>query len=129
VYFQRLKYILIVFLFFYIQGCDYNKKSTWVMLNVNKTGKQGDAHIISKGSMHFMIDTGQQYYVRSILIPYLRKHRITHLKGVLITHPHFDHYGGMKDLIESGISIDEIYMNMPTKEQMKREWWGGIIVI
>lgn len=120
-----IKYLLSVCFLFYIQGCDYDKKTKWVMLNVNELDKQGDAHIISKGASHFMIDTGQQYYVRSVVIPYLKKHRITHLKGILITHPHFDHYGGTKDLIESGISIETLYMNMPTQAQMKREWWGG----
>ena len=122
-----IKYLLSVCFLFYIQGCDYDKKTKWVMLNVNELDKQGDAHIISKGASHFMIDTGQQYYVRSVVIPYLKKHRITHLKGILITHPHFDHYGGTKDLIESGISIETLYMNMPTQAQMKREWWGGTI--
>ena len=113
----------------FVVGCSDSNPLKWTMVNVNATGRQGDAHILSKGNKHYMIDTGQEYYVATVLLPYLRKHRLMHLNGILVTHPHFDHYGGLKYLIEHGIKIDAIYMNLPTKQQMEREWWGGNTVI
>ena len=124
-----MKYIILILLIILNVGCKENSDLYWIMINVNSTGKQGDAHLIIKGNKTFMIDTGQAYYVANTLLPYLKKRNITHLNGVLITHPHFDHYGGMRTLIENNIKIDSIYMNMPTEQQMKKEWWGGIILI
>ena len=115
--------ILIIFVSYKLYTQDHNLH--WVMINVNSTGKQGDAHLIFKDKKYFMIDTGQRYYVENTLMPYLKKHKIAHISGILVTHPHFDHYGGLKYLIEHGIKIDTVYMNLPTKEQMDHEWWGG----
>lgn len=123
-----MKYPLKLSIFFILLGYNllaFDKNLYWMMVNVNSTGKQGDAHILSKHGKLFMIDTGQKYYVATTLLPFLRQKHFMHFNGILITHPHFDHYGGLKYLIEHHIKIDAIYMNLPTKEQMEREWWGG----
>ncbi|SFV63054.1 metallo-beta-lactamase family protein [hydrothermal vent metagenome] len=101
-----------------------NQKLTWTSINVSTT-TQGDAHLISKGNKHFLIDTGAHKVVDTTLLPYLKKHNITDIEAVLITHPHFDHYGGLISLLENNITISKVYMNIPTPEQMHREWWGG----
>jgi len=92
-----MKYLFLFLLVFASINVGCNKESDklqWMMINVNSTGKQGDAHLLIGGDKHFMIDTGQVYYVKNTLLPFFKKHNINHLDGVLITHPHFDHYGG-----------------------------------
>ncbi|MEA1880423.1 MAG: MBL fold metallo-hydrolase, partial [Campylobacterota bacterium] len=53
------------------------------------------------------------------------KEGVKSIDKVLITHPHNDHYGGLKVLIDEGIKIKTIFMNIPTKKQMAQEPWGG----
>ncbi len=121
-----MKIITLLFVLFLITGCKQTKELTWTAINVNSTGKQGDSHLISKNGRHFMIDTGQYYYVKRTLIPYLKSKHISYIDSILITHPHLDHYGGLVELMKSGIKIGKVYMNMPTKEQVDNEPGGGI---
>lgn len=102
----------------------YNKL-TWTSINVCDENQQGDAHLISKGNKYFLIDGGKYELASSHLIPYLKSKNIKHLDGVMINHPHSDHYGGIKSLFENNINISKLYMNMPTPAQIAREWWGG----
>lgn len=39
---------------------------------------------------------------KDIILPYLRKNNITQLEGIIVSHPHIDHYGGLlsKKLVE-----------------------------
>ena len=112
--------ILALFVVISLTSCKDKKELTWTAINVNSTGKQGDAHLISKNGRHFMIDTGQYYYVKRTLIPFLKRKHISYIDSILITHPHFDHYGGLVELMKSEIKIGRVYMNMPTKEQMEK---------
>lgn len=74
---------------------------------------QGDAILVdTPGNRHFLIDTGPWrpgYSSGSdVIIPELRARGINRLNGVVLTHPHADHIGGMPDLI-AAIPIDTIY--------------------
>lgn len=113
--------IAIVAFMFYGDG---NTNTTWISINVS-TGVQGDAHLISKNNKHILIDTGAYNVADSSLIPKLKKYGVKEIDALIISHPHFDHYGGTLPILRAGIKIKNIYMNMPTPEQMKREWWGG----
>jgi competence protein ComEC len=114
--------LLLVYLLFYIKPL--YAKVTWTSVNICHT-IQGDAHLVSKNNKHFLIDTGSHREAPLYLVPFLKKHHIDTIEAILITHPHFDHYGGVVDILEANITVKKIYMNMPTKEQMHKEWWGG----
>ena len=97
---------------------------TWTSINVCH-GIQGDAHLISKDNKHILIDVGAYNVANSTILPYLQEHNISEIDSIIITHPHFDHYGATMPILQSGIKVKHIYLNMPTPEQMKKEWWGG----
>ena len=117
-----------VALIFLISAC-HNPFSTgtltWTVINVNAYLQQGDAHLISKNGKHMLIDTGHESYASTVLIPTLRKANVKTIENILITHPHNDHYGGLKALMNEGFDIKVIHMNMPTQQQMLQEPWGG----
>lgn len=59
------------------------------------------------------------------MVPFLKKERIIHLDAVFISHPHKDHYEGLKAVLVSGIRISEVYFNLPNKEICDAEIpWG-----
>jgi phosphoribosyl 1,2-cyclic phosphate phosphodiesterase len=50
------------------------------------------AALINVGKKQFLIDAGPDFREQALT------HKITHLDGLLITHSHFDHVGGLDDL-------------------------------
>jgi phosphoribosyl 1,2-cyclic phosphate phosphodiesterase len=48
--------------------------------------------LIETEGKKFLIDAGPDFRMQAL------SHHITHLDGLLITHPHFDHVGGLDDL-------------------------------
>ena len=112
-----------------LQGCGNTKeknKLIWVCVNVSNPKPQGDAHVITKNGKTVIIDGGEYNQGKHNLLPFLKKNNLFEIDNVLITHPHYDHYGGIIALLEDGnFTIHNLYMNMPTKGQMKKEWWGG----
>ncbi|MEM7231552.1 MAG: MBL fold metallo-hydrolase [Planctomycetota bacterium] len=70
----------------------------------------GDAILLEFPSgKSLLIDSGIGLYSQFIL-NYLEARGIEELDGLLLTHPHQDHYGGMKDLVES-IPIGRFFHN------------------
>jgi competence protein ComEC len=96
------------------------------MVNVNHTALQGDAHLIQfKGGRTILIDAGYIQPAKEKLVPFLKKEGVTVIDIVFISHPHRDHYEGLKPIIDNGIHISEVYFNLPDKEICDAEIpWG-----
>ena len=89
---------------------------TWTMVNVNHTPQQGDAHVLrfANGKV-VLIDAAHMQPALDALIPFLREQKITRIHQFFATHPHKDHYQGIKAILDSGIKVDEAYFNLPDK--------------
>ena len=77
---------------------------TLLSVNVGKA----DAHLLICGDAAYLIDTGTKDSFDH-LEAVLRANGITRLDGVILTHTHDDHTGGLKKLLKSGIRIDHVY--------------------
>jgi competence protein ComEC len=84
----------------------------WHMVNVN-TDKQGDAHLLLDNGIVTFIDAGRKSEADTNLIPYLQNLNINRIDNFFISHPHTDHTGGLKSLLENDFSIRKIYYNLP----------------
>lgn len=61
---------------------------------------QGDSILITTPSgKHFLLDAGKRS-ARKVLLPLFKERNITKLDGVIISHAHMDHVGGLKYLAE-----------------------------
>lgn len=125
------RYLIILIILFIFYGCwepqepvPEKQHFRWDMINVNRGTMQGDAHLITSSKHAILVDTGEKRYAKDVLIPFLHKQDIKKLDAVIITHSHFDHYGGLVDLLHSPIEIKHIYMRPASKEWIKREWPG-----
>ena len=98
----------------------------WVMINVSTRNLQGDAHLIrTKGEKTILIDVGYYAPAKEQLVPFLQDQAITRIDSLFVTHPHRDHYEGIKALLEAGIKIGEVYFNLPDQVLCDRELpWG-----
>lgn len=73
-------------------------------INVGKA----DALLLRSGTSAYLIDTGTKKSAPALL-SVLRKEGITRLTGVILTHTHADHVGGLKELLSSEIAVESIY--------------------
>lgn len=98
----------------------------WTMVNVNHSAGQGDAHVISfKDNEVILIDTGTELAAREKLLPFLKDNYVTAIDSVFISHAHKDHYAGLRVLLESDITIQSVYFNIPNKKVCDNEIpWG-----
>lgn len=71
-----------------------------------------DYNVSAKKYVYAMIDTGK-YYDASKIIDYLKAHNIKRLEYLFITHFHSDHYGGLKEILESsGVYVNKLVLPM-----------------
>lgn len=84
----------------------------WHMVNVNQRG-QGDAHLLIAGGVHAMVDAGEYDQAKAHLVPYLYGLNVNHIEHFFVSHPHTDHYAGIDAMLDAGITIGNIYYNMP----------------
>ena len=61
---------------------------------------QGDSVLVSLGEHHLLIDTGSAAS-RDLLLGELDRLGVEALDAILITHPHEDHYGNVRMLLET----------------------------
>ena len=61
---------------------------------------QSDCILIKTGKENYLIDTGWEYY-SSKLLNYLNSNNIDKIDGVILTHYHNDHYGGLNMLLKT----------------------------
>ena len=76
------------------------------LLSVNV--RKGDAHLLRCGDAVYLIDTGKKKNYDDLYAA-LRKNGIDRLTGVILTHTHSDHTGGLKQLVQSDITVENVY--------------------
>ena len=81
-----------------------NQEMSLLAINVRKA----DALLLRSGNSAYLIDTGSKKSADALLDA-LRKEGITRLDGVILTHTHADHTGGLKALLVSEIEVENIY--------------------
>jgi beta-lactamase superfamily II metal-dependent hydrolase len=60
-----------------------------------------------------LIDVAEAADANGAALNYLRAHGITKIDLVVISHFHVDHYGRLRDVINAGIQVDRVAVNMP----------------
>ena len=85
-------------------GDEFSPEMSLLAINVRKA----DALLLRCGESAYLIDTGTKKEADTLL-GVLRNEGITRLTGVILTHTHADHVGGLKALVSSGIEIENIY--------------------
>ena len=110
---SRIQRFITFVLYLFLGACSVPPESSWHMINVNYGRLPGDAHLLETGTQVVMIDAGSYDPAKKVVVPYLQKLGIDKIDHLFISHPHRDHYGGLRALAESGIEIDSLYFKIP----------------
>lgn len=70
--------------------------------------RKADALLLRSGESAYLIDTGSEESYPA-LYSALKKEGISRLTGVILTHIHKDHAGGLEQLVESDITVENVY--------------------
>jgi len=90
---------------------------------------QGDAILLRLGQHTWLIDTGPSRPIdqgERTILPHLRREGIDHLRGVIVSHPHQDHYGGTAAVLR-GIRVDTLYIAQASFDDPVYERWRQAI--
>ena len=98
--------LLVLSLLFSAGSGEQAEESEMSLLALNV--RKADALLLRCGQSAYLIDTGIKKN-SDMLLDALRKEGITKLTGVILTHTHADHTGGLKALLESEIEVENIY--------------------
>jgi beta-lactamase superfamily II metal-dependent hydrolase len=86
----------------------------WTMLNVSPNQEQADCHLIElPDGRNVLIDIADAADAPGAAVRALQARGISHVDLVVLTHFHRDHYGRLKDLVNSGVTIDAVVFNLP----------------
>lgn len=96
------------------------------MLNVTPKEGQGDCHLLQfPNGTRVLIDPAEGWDATGTAIEQLQKLQIDHLDLVIISHFHRDHYGCLVEMLNSGIKVDRVVLNVPDKSIADLEIpWG-----
>jgi competence protein ComEC len=99
----------------------------WTMINVTPAQLQADCHLIEfPDDTRVLIDAAEAADAPGVLLAYLQAHKIKRLNLVLLSHFHRDHYGKLLDIINSGIKVDRVALNLPASREIAdvEKPWG-----
>lgn len=103
-----------------------DEETTWTMLMVTPKNDIADCHLIKMpGGFTVLIDAGKLADTPDAVLNQLRANHVTSIDLMVISHFHIDHYGALTDLVEQGIQIKRVALNVPDKSAAERERpWG-----
>jgi competence protein ComEC len=96
------------------------------MFNVVGKIGQADCHLLQfPDGSNILIDVADGVDVPGAALAHLNKLHIHRLALVVISHFHKDHYGRLIDVLNAGIRVDRVVLNVPNKKSADREIpWG-----
>lgn len=118
---------LCVFLFAFANtACGAAEETRWTMLMVTPREDVADSHLIElPDGRKVLIDAGKLGDSPAAVLNQLKAAKVTDIDLVIISHFHIDHYGVLTDLIDAGIRLRRVAVNVPDRAAADPEKpWG-----
>jgi competence protein ComEC len=98
----------------------------WHMLNVSSRNEQADCHLITfPDGRNVLIDVGEAANAPGTALAAIIAAKVSCLDLVIVSHFHQDHYGRLLDVLNAGIQIKRVALNIPDEATARREEpWG-----
>lgn len=98
----------------------------WTMLNVSPKEEQADCHLVTfPDGQQILIDAADAGDAPGVAVKEFSALGVKHLSFILISHFHRDHYGRLLDILDTGVAVDRVIVNVPVQRVADRELpWG-----
>jgi competence protein ComEC len=86
---------------------------------------QGDAFLLRFGEDTWLVDAGPSRPMDSgarTIVPHLQREGIDHLRGIIVSHPHQDHYGGVGAVL-ADVRVDSLYVAAASLQHPVYQHW------
>jgi competence protein ComEC len=105
---------------------DSVESARWAMLNVMGREDVADCHLLTlPGGAKILIDAGLLGDSPGAVVRKLQEAQVQSIDLAIISHFHIDHYGALLDVIDAGIPIRKVVVNVPDKAAADPEMpWG-----
>lgn len=104
---------------------DGRETTLWTMLMVTPHEDVADCHLLwLPGGITVLIDAGRLGDSPGAVLRQLKAQQITSLDLVIISHFHLDHYGALLELVDAGIAIKRVAVNVPdaAATELEKPW-------
>lgn len=105
---------LALLLFVLFSGCTAQESTQTLRVTVLDVG-QSDCILLSQGGVHALIDTGSAA-ARESIVAELASHGVKSLAFVIVTHPHEDHFGNARYILETRTVGELILSKAPSDD-------------
>lgn len=114
--FTLVTLVLVVLAF--ASGCA-KSVTRWTMVNVSPAQNQADCHLLElPDGRKILIDAAEAADAHGVAVAFLKMHGIRRLDLVVISHFHWDHYGKLLEIINAGITVDRVAINLPASREI-----------
>lgn len=115
-YFGLLLALAAIFCLF---GCRPSKPTRWTMINVSPVKNQADCHLIElPDGRVVLIDAAEAADAPGAAVAFLKTQRIRRIDLVVLSHFHWDHYGKLLEIINAGIKVERVAINLPGSREI-----------
>jgi competence protein ComEC len=101
-------------------------ETRWTMINVCGMSGQADCHLIEfPNGTKVMVDVADAVDAPGVAVASLRKRGVGSIDLVVLSHFHLDHYGRLRDLINAGVKVGRVVINLPASREVadqERPW-------
>ncbi len=97
------------------------------MVNVSPVRYQADCHLLElPDGRVVLIDAAEGGDAPDTIVPFLKTKRIRRIDLVIISHFHWDHYGKLIEIINAGIAVKRVAINLPGSREIAdaEKPWG-----
>lgn len=93
--------------------------TVWTMFNVSPKVGQADCHLLEfPDGKKVLIDAAEGWDAQGTALGFLQQAGVKHLDLVVLSHVHWDHYGRLIDIINSGITVDRVALSLPGSREI-----------
>lgn len=124
---RRLLILTGVFVILCFTACRKPARAHWTMVNVQGAQGQADCHLIEfPDAQRVLVDVGEGWDAKGAALAWLKARKIDRLDMVVLTHFHWDHYGKLRDIIDGGVKVERVVLNLPASRELAdvEKPWG-----
>ena len=124
---NHILFALVFALMAFVSGCVKPSVTRWTMINVTPKQTQADCHLLElPNGSNVLIDAAEAADAPGTAVAFLKARHIRRLDLVVISHFHWDHYGKLLEIINAGIKVDRVAINLPASREIAdvEKPWG-----